>query len=80
MGSALSLIWFDSGQMLDALAGYVLCDQDGNGVANACGGNRYVQTDMGNDSAKLFGMEKAFQELEPTVAGMVKVVSIFRPG
>ena len=32
---------------------------------------------MGNGTAKLFGMEKAFQELDPTVEGMVKVVSIF---
>ena len=43
-------------------------------------GDRYVQTDMGNGTAKLFGMEKAFQELDPTVEGMVKVVSVFLSG
>ena len=40
----------------------------------------FAQTDMGNDGARLFGMEKAFQEVGDTVEGMVKVVSIYLSG
>ena len=34
----------------------------------------FVQTDMGNNGARKFGMEKAFTEVEDCVSGMVSIV------
>ncbi|KGO47994.1 Short-chain dehydrogenase/reductase SDR [Penicillium expansum] len=34
----------------------------------------FVQTDMGNSGAKLFGFEKAFQTVEESVGGIVKTI------
>ena len=36
---------------------------------------RFVQTEMGNSSAVLFGLEKAHISVEESVSGLVKVVS-----
>ena len=35
----------------------------------------FVQTEMGNSSAVLFGLEKAHISVEESVSGLVKVVS-----